>query len=266
MKFKATILALTTVALAVPLGRAQTPGSIVALGGSVTGAVTVVSTGLGGCPTRVCTTNVITEVRCFTNVFWKLVCTTNTAGLIQCTNIPVLETRCFTNTFPEITCTNEFLSPATLRVSETLSGVLTEAACDELTIPSNAVFYATLTLDVRTNDWVGTQNGAFWIMVDTNIVAYGFMTGVTGLRTPLPDGPCAACNGFQGTLRGTVFAPGALKGAKIDAAYAGVLSDVVCPSASVPQGPVHVVIDGVVVLPCFQECFDDSIRSGTPEE
>jgi hypothetical protein len=253
MKLKATILAITTVALAAMLGRAQTPGSIVAFAGSVTGAVTVASTGLGGCPTRVCTTNEVTKVRCFTNVFWKLVCTTNAAGAIQCTNIPVVEARCFTNTFPEITCTNEFLSPVTLKVSETLSGALTEAACDELTIPSNAVFYATLILDVRTNDWVGTQNGQFWIMVDTNIVAYGSMIGVTGLRTPLPDGPCAACNGFQGTLRGTVYAPGALHDAKIEAAYAGVLSDVACPSANVPQGPVQVVIDGVVVVPCLDK-------------
>lgn len=255
MKFKAAILAMTGFTLASSLVQAQTPGSISAVAGQVTGTVSVARSTLGGCPTRICTTNFVTEERCFTNTFQTIVCTTNPAGMVSCTNVPVTVVRCFTNTFPEISCTNEFLTPPTsLRVEEALSGALTEGACNELSalIPSNAVFQASIALNVRTNDWVGTQIGAFRITVDgTNILVIGSLSGVTGLSTPLPDnGTCAVCNGFQGTLHGTVVAPGPLHGAQIQAAYRGVLSGVTCPSANVPQGAVQLVFDGVAIVPC----------------
>jgi hypothetical protein len=255
MKTKGNIAAIVGIALAatLSLSRAQTPGSIVAVAGQVNGTVTVASTSPGGCPTLVCTTNLVTSSHCFTNWYWKLVCTTNATGRISCTNVLVSDVRCYTNTYPEITCSNVFLTPpASIRVSETLSGAISAGACNELgAFPSNAVFQASLSLNLRTNDWVGSQNGVFKIVAGTNVLVIGSMTGISGLSTPLPDGPCAVCNGFQGTLRGTVSLPGPLHGAEIEAGYAGVLSGVTCPSANVPAGAVQMVVDGVAILPCF---------------
>ena len=255
MKSNVAILALTGFILAPSLVHAQTPGSITAVAGQVTGTVAVATSTVSGCPTRVCTTNFVTRVECFTNIFQKIVCTTNSAsGAVTCTNVPVTIERCFTNTFPEITCTNVFLTPpTTMRVEEALFGPLNPGACNELAalFPSNAMFEASIALNVRTNDWVGTQIGAFKITVGTNILAIGSLTGVNGLSTPLPDdGSCAVCNGFQGTLHGTVLQPGPLHGSQIQAAYRGLLTGVTCPSATIPQGPVDFVFDGVLVVPC----------------
>lgn len=255
MKSNVAILALAGFILAPSLVQAQTPGSITAVAGQVTGTVSVATATLSGCPTRVCTTNFVTRVECFTNTFQRIVCTTNaSSGAVTCTNVPVTEMRCFTNTFPEISCTNELLTPpTTMRVEEALFGPLTAGACNELAalFPSNAMFEASIALNVRTNDWIGTQIGAFKITVGTNILAIGSLTGVNGLSTPVPDdGSCAVCNGFQGTLHGTVLLGGPLHGTQIQAAYRGVLTGVTCPSPSVPQGPVDFVFDGVSVEPC----------------
>jgi len=237
------------------------PGTIRGVAAQVNGSVTVTAVNPGGCPTLVCTTNEVTRTFCFTNWEWNRVCVTNAAGQIQCTNTLVPVVRCFTNTFPEITCTNEFLASTNLTVSEQLTGALTATVpCNELAglFPSNAVFKAVLSLNVRTNDWVGTQFGTFKIVAGTNILAFGSMNGVTGVRTPLPDGPCAQCNHFEGTLRGAVLSGAPTPGAQIQAAYAGDLTAVLCPSAEVPQGALTMVIDGVAVTPCFQ-------RFGFPE-
>jgi len=100
-------------------------------------------------------------------------------------------------------------------------GALTATTpCDELVglFPRNAVLEAVLHLSLRTNDWAGTQAGSFKIVAGTNVLAYGSMNGVNGVRTPLPDGPCALCNHFEGTLRGLVLPGGPVPGARIQAA------------------------------------------------
>src|SRR5436190_12514801 len=80
-----------------------TPGMVLGVSRDVSGTLSVSSVTPGGCPTRVCTTNIITTTHCYTNCFYKLVCTTNSAGQIQCTNVLVCNTRCYTNTYPQIT-------------------------------------------------------------------------------------------------------------------------------------------------------------------
>jgi hypothetical protein len=270
MKQTARIIAFvaTTLATAALGGPSATPGNILGVAGQVNGSVTVSSVSPGGCPTLICTTNEVTISRCFTNLYWKLECTTNAAGQVQCTNVLVPVTRCFTNTFPEITCTNEILAPTSDLVYEQLTGALTAIApCDELVgrFPSNAVFEAVLHLNLRTNDWAGTQDGSFKIVAGTNVLAFGTMNGVAGVRTPLPDGPCAQCNHFEGTLHGLVLPGGPLPGARIQAAYAGDLTGVTCPSADVPQGAVSMVIDGVAVTPCLPEFhFGDPVPGPGP--
>ncbi len=126
---------------------APAPGSMLGLSADVSGAVSVTSVSPGGCPTRICSTNIVTYSHCYTNCYWKPVCATNPAtGQIQCTNTLVCESRCYTNTFPQVTCTNEFLNPTTVTVRETLSGTIAEnPACDQLAglFPSNAVFTTT---------------------------------------------------------------------------------------------------------------------------
>ncbi len=255
MRQTTSIIALIGLTLAVAVGHAQTPGSILGLAGQVNGAVTVTSTSPGGCPTRICTTNLVTFTNCFTNIYFKFVCTTNaTTGQITCTNVPVTVTRCFTNTFPIITCTNEFLTPPTsLTVRETLMGPLTEnMACDEVSalFPSNAVFQAGLLLNLRTNDWAGTHLGFFRILAGTNVLASGSVSGVDGVHAALPAGACGVCNHFEGALHGVVLESGPLHGARLTASYIADLPGVTCPSASVPQGPVVMAIDGVAVIPC----------------
>src|SRR5260221_9983465 len=107
-----TILTVIACVISVLNSQAQTPGTMLGLSADVSGAVSVASVNPGGCPTRICTTNIVTYSHCYTNCYWKPVCTTNAAtGQIQCTNTLVCETRCYTNTFPRITCTNEFLNP-----------------------------------------------------------------------------------------------------------------------------------------------------------
>lgn len=247
-KLSTSIIALAGM-LTASISQGQTTGSILGFAGQATGSITVTSTNLGGCPTRVCTTNGIsTNVFCFTNTFSKVVCTTNAAGAVDCTNVVVTEERCFTNIFPEIRCTNEFVGPTTLSLHETLTGALAESACDQVSalFPSNAVIQASLVVSVRTNDWAGTQVGFFKILDGTNVLAAGSMTGVNGV-------PCGSCNQFGGILHGTVLASGPLRGASLQAEYAGSLTGVTCPSAAIPQGAVALTIDGVAVVPCLSE-------------
>lgn len=264
------IIAFTTFTLAATAVRGATPppGSILGVAGQVSGSISVTSSNLGGCPTRICTTNDVTFSRCYTNWVWKPVCVTNASGQVQCTNVPVPITHCFTNTFPEITCTNEFLGSTSLSVREQLSGALSATAgCDELIgmFPSNAMFEATLYLNVRTNDWVGTETGWFRIQAGTNLLAVGSLTGVTGLGSPVAGGPCGVCNHFVGTLQGAVLAAGPAPGARITAACAGDLTDVTCPSTDVPQGAVTLIINGVAVTPCQRQFgFDDGEAEGMP--
>jgi hypothetical protein len=244
-KLSKSLIALTGI-LATSISLAQTPGSILGLAGQVNGSVVVTSTNPGGCPIRVCTTNVVTNVFCFTNTFEKLVCTTNPAGAVECTNVPVTVERCFTNAFPEVTCTNEFPTSTGLGVRETLTGALTELQCDQLSalFPSNAVFQANLLLNAGTNNWAGTQSGFFKILSDTNVLATGSLSGVTGV-------PCGQCNHFGGILHGVVLMSGPLHGAALQAEYSASLTDVTCPATMVPQGNVVLTINGVAVIPCF---------------
>ena len=230
---------------------AQAPGSILGVAAQVNGALTVASMRPGGCPTIICTTNLVTFSKCYTNEIWERICTTNDAGAVQCTNVLVPVVRCFTNTFPEITCTNEILNPASVSVGATFTGPLTSTLpCDEIGFPSNAVFHAVLFLNLRTNDWVGTQFGSFKVLDGTNVIASGSMTGIDGLRSHRPGDPCAMCNHFEGTLRGLLRASGPLHGAILEATYAADILDTTCPSPSVPQGATVMVIDGVAVVPC----------------
>lgn len=248
-----------TLAMAVCARGAAAPGSLLTASGQVAGTMTVTSSTPGGCPTRVCTTNMVTFSRCFTNWIWKLVCTTNSAGMVQCTNVPTQVVHCYTNTFPEITCTNEFVAPSSEELSETFSGPLSAVAgCDQLfgMFPSNSVFNAVLHLNVRTNDWVGTESGTFKILSDTNLLAVGSLTGVTGLGTPVAGGPCGVCNHFEGTLFGAVLPAGPVPGARIQAAYAGDVTGVTCPATNAPAGAATLLINGVGSVPCFTPFHD----------
>jgi hypothetical protein len=255
MKKNTLILACVGMTLATAVGAlGATPGSLLTASGQVAGTVTVTSSTPGGCPTRVCTTNMVTFSHCFTNWVWKQVCTTNSAGMVQCTNVPTQVVHCYTNTFPEITCTNEFQSPSRAELSEQLSGPLSAiAGCDELfgMFPTNSTFNAVLHLDVRTNDWVGTESGSFKIVSGTNVLAVGSLTGVTGLGTPVAGGPCGVCNHFEGTLYGAVLPAGPVPGARIQAAYAGDLTGVTCPATNAPAGAATLLINGVATTPCF---------------
>jgi hypothetical protein len=231
--------------------RAQTPGSILGLSAQVNGSLSVESSKPSGCTTRTCTTNIITKTHCFTNAFWKRVCTTNAAGVIQCTNVSQPVVRCYTNTVPEITCTNEILTPVSLAVSARFSGAFAEThPCNEIEFPSNAVFQAALRFNLRTNDWVGTQEGTFRVLDGTNVLASGSMTGISGLRSHRPGDPCGMCNHFEGNLRGLISSAGPLHRALLQATYAADITDATCPSPSVPQGATVLVIDGIVVTPC----------------
>jgi hypothetical protein len=118
--------------------------------------------------------------------------------------------------------------------------------CDQLSalFPSNAVFQANLLLNVGTNNWAGTQSGFFKILSDTNVLATGSLSGVTGV-------PCGQCNQFGGILHGVVLMSGPLHGAALQAEYSANLPDVTCPSTMVPQGNVVLTINGVAVIPCF---------------
>ncbi len=234
---------------------APAPGSMLGLSADVSGAVSVTSVSPGGCPTRICSTNIVTYSHCYTNCYWKPVCATNPAtGQIQCTNTLVCESRCYTNTFPQVTCTNEFLNPTTVTVRETLSGTIAEnPACDQLAglFPSNAVFTASLYLNLRTNDWLGSHLGSFKIVAGTNVLAYGSLSGVNGAGSHRGLESCAICNHIEGTLRGLVVQSGPLRGARFQATYAGNVTGATCPSPNVPQGAVSLAIDGEAVIPCF---------------
>ena len=253
MKSTLSLVTLIGTTLAASFAQAQTPGSILGFAGQVNGSVAVSSSAPGGCPTLVCTTNMVTYSHCYTNTYWKLVCFTNATGQIQCTNMPVTVTRCYTNTFPQITCTNVFQTPTSLTVHETLAGGLTEnTGCDQMSalFTSNAMFQASLSLSLRTNDWVGTHLGIFKILDGTNVLAYGSLNGVDGVSAS-SGGTCAVCNHLEGTLHGVVVASGPLHGARLTASYAADLTGVTCPSSDVPAGAVVMTIQGVGVMPCF---------------
>ena len=229
--------------------QAQTPGTMLGLSQDVNGTLTVNSVNPGGCPTRICTTNLVTSIDCHTNYQRIRVCTTNaTTGIVSCTNTLVPSVRCRTNTFTHIDCTNVFLTPTTVAIQEALSGAITAGTngCDELSgfglFPSNAVFNAVIYAQLRTNDWRGSHSGSFKILDGTNVIASGSLTGV--------NAACRPCNHIEGTLSGLVKGSGALAGARIKASYMGNLTAVSCPSPNVPQGVIQLEIDGVVVTRC----------------
>jgi len=226
-----------------------TPGSVLGLSRDAIGTITVSSVNPGGCPTRICTTNPVTVVR--TNCSWRVVCGTNALGALRCTNTLVCEAR--TNTFPQITCTNVVLTPTTVSARESLTAaIVVNGTCDELDglFPSNAVLSALLQNDLRTNDWRGSHSGSFRIMDGTNLVAVGSMSGVNGVGSHRGLEGCALCNHLEGTLRGSIVASGSLRGARISASYKADLTDVKCPSPTIPSGAVTLNIDGTVVTIC----------------
>ena len=230
-----------------------TPGSVLGFSRDVKGTLAVNSVSPAGCPTQICTTNYVTSVHCYTNCFWRLVCTTNTAGDVHCTNVLVCPARCYTNTFPQVTCTNVFLDPTSLIAKEGLNGDITaNAPCDELDglFPANAVLHASLYANVRTNDWRGSHSGSFTILVGTNVVAVGSLSGVNGVGSHRGLEACALCNHLEGTLRGSITLSGPLHGARITASYSGDLPGVACPRADVPAGAISLSIDGTVVTAC----------------
>jgi hypothetical protein len=258
MKSK-SILSISVLLLSSALLAKAQPGAMLAFSRNVTGTVTNNSERLGGCPTKVCTTNIVTFNHCYTNCYEKLVCTTN-GGVVTCTNVLVCVVKCFTNTFPVITCTNEFLNPTTVNISQTLDGTIATDGCDELAGLSNAVFHASIYANLRTNDWRGTHFGSFKIISGTNVVAFGGLTGINGAGSHRGLEPCAICNHLEGTLQGQIVESGPLHGAKIQAAYAGNFMNVSCPSTNAPQGAVSLGIEGVVVIPCFT-----FFREGDPD-
>ena len=228
------------------------PGTMTGLSADVNGMVSVTSVSPGGCATRICTTNIVSYVHCYTNCNWHLVCTTNASG-VHCTNVLVCSPHCYTNTFPRVTCTNVILNPTFENVNETISGTIAENhACDELSglFPSNAVFHAALVSKQRTNDWRGTHVGSFKIISGTNVLAYGSLSGLDGVGSHRGLEACSICDHLEGTLRGTVAATGPLHGASIKASYAGNQIGVSCPNTNAPQGSISLAIDGVVVTRC----------------
>jgi hypothetical protein len=251
MKFGKSLMLLfgcALVGIALP-AQSQTPGSLIGFSRDVNGTLTVSAVSPGGCPTRVCTTNIVTEVR--TNCYFHLVCFTNVLGRLECTNAIICTVR--TNTFPEIHCTNVFLTPTDVTVREALTGAVTaNLACDELDglFSSNSVIQAVLYATLRTNDWRGSHAGSFKILAGTNLVAVGSLSGVNGVGSHRGLEACALCNHLEGTLHGSVVQSGPLRGARIQASYSGNLTAVTCPSATVPQGDVSLFIDGTVVTLC----------------
>jgi hypothetical protein len=245
----------TTLLLAFSTGSSLAQsGSIHAVSLNMTGTATNASIRPGGCPTVVCTTNIVTINRCYTNCEPKFVCVTNAAGQVQCTNVLVCTTHCYTNTFPRITCTNEFLAPTRVELSQVVSGSINTDGCDELgsLFPTNAVFEAVLLDTLRTNDWRGTHVGSFKILSGTNVFAYGVLDGLSGGGSHRGLEPCAICNHLEGTLRGQIVQAGALHGATLRASYAGGFVNASCPSGTAPNGALSLGIEGVVILPCFQ--------------
>jgi hypothetical protein len=205
--------------------------------GTVTGCTNVWAV------TRVCVTNLVPRLSCTTTGYTQVV---------RCENRTVRTPDCTTNGFIWVqVCTNDFGATPILRVRESIVGpVVANATCDETgtLLPSDAVLQATWYGDLRQPDWRGFHNGYFTISSGgTNIIA-GSINGSNGVETH--GDQCAACNHFEGTLRGSVWAAGPLQGARIQATYAGVLTDVKCPSDTLPQGAVQLAIDGVVVGPC----------------
>lgn len=249
------------------LAQSVTPGATLALSRNVSGTVTIYSVRPTGCPTLVCTTNLVSFTNCFTNCYWKLICTTNAStGQISCTNTLVCVPHCYTNSFPRVTCTNVFSTPTAVVVNQSLSGgISVNGGCDELNglFSSNAVFQAHLYTTLRTNDWLGSHIGSFKIIDGTNVVAYGSLNGINGGGSHRGLEACALCNHLEGTLNGQIVAGGPLHGARIQATYAGNLTDVTCPSANVPQGAISLGIEGAVVIPCFQ-FFQEPISAITP--
>jgi len=219
MKKHLSLLALAGLFSYAPLVLAQEAGSMLGLSLNVSGNLSISSVSPIGCSTLVCTP------------------------------------RCFTNVFPEIHCTNTFpTAPTRVALREILMGPVTpNAPCDEIgaLFPSGAsVFQANLYADLRTNDWRGSHIGSFTITAGTNVVARGSLTGTDGVDSHRLE-PCAACNPFEGSLRGLIVQSGPLYGAAIQATYAGNLPNVSCPSSTEPQGATSLSIDGVVVIRCM---------------
>lgn len=259
MKYGKSLILLVTSALlsaSIPAPAQPTPGSLLGFSRDAIGTLTASSVNPAGCPTRVCTTNLETVIR--TNCYWRMVCVTNALGRLDCTNTLVCVAR--TNTFPEITCSNVFLTPTSITAREALTAAVTvNSACDELDglFPSNAVIQAVLYADLRTNDWRGSHAGSFKILDGTNLVAVGTMSGVNGVGSHRGLEACGLCNHIEGTLHGSIVASGVLRGARIQASYKADLTDVKCPSVSVPQGNVSLSIDGTVVRICTPRLIGD---------
>src|SRR5436309_2550882 len=90
-----TLIGCSIVGISLSASAQPTPGSVLGLSRDVQGTLAVSSITPSGCPTRFCTTNLITTVR--TNCYYKLVCATNALGRLECTNTLVCVTR--TNTY-----------------------------------------------------------------------------------------------------------------------------------------------------------------------
>src|SRR5438105_6314957 len=208
MKYNSIVL-ITVLLLAGSLsapGQAVVPGEMLAVSENVIGTITNNSMRPGGCPTLICTTNIVTFRHCYTNCYQKLICNTNGSGQVQCTNVLVCDVHCYTNTFPEITCTNQFLNPTTVNINQSLNGIIIADGCDQLAglFPTNAVLHAALYANLRTNDWRGSHFGSFKIVSGTNVVAFGGMTGLNGAGSHRGLDPCAICNHLEGTLNGQI--------------------------------------------------------------
>jgi hypothetical protein len=139
---------------------------------------------------------------------------------------------------------------ATVESSQFLSGTLSLAeVCTNWGNPTCAVFEASIKTSQRTSDWRGTHEGVFRLSCGASLLGLGTMSGMSGLTAnPGPD----ACSHHHGTMRGllrqgnsyTIFQAGYL----ID------LTDVDCPSVSLPKGPFHMTIDGVASIPRCEDC------------
>jgi hypothetical protein len=138
----------------------------------------------------------------------------------------------------------------TFNMLATLTGTIAaNDKCDELgaVISPNATFHAFWYSDVRGGDWRGWHSGYFKITDGGVTVAFGTMAGSLGVGSHRGLEDCAACNHIEGTLRGWLYGSASFLGARIQATYAGDVTDTTCPSPSIPQGAFELAIDGVVV-------------------
>jgi hypothetical protein len=212
-------------------------------------------------PQLTCVTNGFeTVIHCYTNSLGATVCYTNTHPQLTCTtNGTVTVTHCYTNIYSyvcttnpvqRLVCSNDFSLATSVKLRQVVNGTITpNPDCDELgaLVPSNAVFTAVLYTDLRKSDWRGLHTGSFKILDGTNTVAAGTLLGSNGVGSHGKLEACAPCNHLEGTLRGYILGTGPLHGALVQAAYAGDLPDVVCPSTDIPQGALAITLDGVVL-------------------